>query len=339
MKINSPIIGSNNDLFRSKTSSVFNPIPPTIFNFPKDYSSCINNFPTSFKCFNTYQNLYKQIILQDKTALNNFKKQRPKKLEYKPFHNNIKIIYNEETDSNKVSKKEENEKNYSEKLLGNKTKRKHFNVKKCEIFKINKSFSTNNESLTIQNNRGRKKKEVLDKGNHTKFIDDNMMRKIKCHFFNNVNNILNDSLIDKSKTFLKLDNFINENLKRNYNMELMNKTFKDIYQNSKISNKYKKKNDENNRQLIEKIYLEKKEIETMKILDKTYIQLFDELIENKLDEFCAEILKKEEKNGLPYEQSSIFLEKMKKLCNNYKSWFESKRGRIGKNKDINKSIV
>ncbi len=77
----------------------------------------------------------------------------------------------------------------------------------------------------------------------------------------------------------------------------------------------------------------------MKILDKTYIQLFDELIENKLDEFCAEILKKEEKNGLPYEQSSIFLEKMKKLCNNYKSWFESKRGRIGKNKDINKSIV
>ena len=74
MKINSPIIGSNNDLFRSKTSSVFNPIPPTIFNFPKDYSSCINNFPTSFKCFNTYQNLYKQIILQDKTGLNNFKK-------------------------------------------------------------------------------------------------------------------------------------------------------------------------------------------------------------------------------------------------------------------------
>jgi len=42
--------------------------------------------------------------------------------------------------------------------LGNKTKRKHFNVKKCDIFEINKSTSTNNESFTNKQNRGRKKK-------------------------------------------------------------------------------------------------------------------------------------------------------------------------------------
>jgi len=338
MKINPQPSGSNNDFFHPKTSSVFNPIPQTFFNFPKNYSFS-NDFPNSFKCFNTYQNLYKRIILQDITAINNFKKQKQKKIEYKPFHNNIKIIYTEETDNNKISNLEENEKNLSEKLLGNKTKRKHFNIKKCEIFKINKSISTNNESFTDKNNRGRKKKEVVDKGNHTKFVDDNIMRKIKCHFFNDINNNLNDNLIDKSQPFLKLDNFINENLKKDYNMELMNKTIKEIYQNAKISNKYKKKNDENNKKLIEKIYLENKEIGAIKILDKTYIQLFDELIRDKLNEFCEEILKKEERNGLPLEQSSIFLEKMKNLCYNYKNWFESKRGRIGKNKDINKPIV
>ena len=114
-------------------------------------------------------------------------------------------------------------------------------------------------------------------------------------------------------------------------MELMNKTIKEIYIYSKISNKYKKKNNNTNQQLVEKIYLENKESETIKILEKRYIEIFDELINDKLDEFCAEILKKEEKNGLPHEQASVFLDKMKSLCNNYKDWFEKKRGRGGKN--------
>ena len=78
MKINPQPSGSNNDFFHPKTSSVFNPIPPTFFNFPKNYSFT-NDFPNSFKCFNTYQNLYKRIILQDITAINNFKKQKQKK--------------------------------------------------------------------------------------------------------------------------------------------------------------------------------------------------------------------------------------------------------------------
>jgi len=330
MKINFPISGNNNSIFQKKVSSIFNPAPPTIINYSKNYSY-FNFFPNSFNNFNTYQNLYSKIIFQDKTAINSFKKKKQNSKEYKPFLSNIKIIYNEETDSNKASNIDENEKNQSEKLLGNKTKRKHFNVEKCDIFEINKSTSTNNESFTNKQNRGRKKKEVVEKGNHTKFTDDNMMRKIKCHFFNHINSSLNSSLINKNQTFLKLDNFINENLKRDYNMNLMNTTIKEIYINSKISNKYKKKNNDTNKQLVEKIYSENKEIETIKILEKRYIDIFDELIKGKLDEFCAEILKKEEKNGLPHEQASVFLDKMKSLCNNYKDWFEKKRGRGGKN--------
>ena len=329
MKINFPISGNDNSIFRQKVSSVFNPAP-TIINYSKNYSY-FNFFPNSINNWNTYQNLYSKIILQDKTAINSFKKKKQNCKEYKPFLSNIKVIYNEETDSNKASNIDENEKNQSEKLLGNKTKRKHFNVKKCDLFEINKSTSTNNESFTAKQNRGRKKKEVIEKGNHTKFTDDNMMRKIKCHFFNYINCSLNDSLIDKTQTFLKLDNFINENLKRDYNMELMNKTIREIYIYSKISNKYKKKNNNTNQQLVEKIYLENKESETIKILEKRYIDIFDELINDKLDEFCAEILKKEEKNGLPHEQASVFLDKMKSLCINYKDWFEKKRGRGAKN--------
>ena len=330
MKINFPISCNNNSIFHKKVSSVFNPATPTFINYSKNYSY-INFFPNSFNNWNTYQNLYSKIILQDKTAINSFKNKKHNSKEYKPFLSNIKIIYNEETDSYKASNIEENEKKDSEKLLGNKTKRKHFNVEKCDILEINKNPINNNESFTTTQNRGRKKKEVIEKGNHTKFTDDNMMRKIKCHFFNCVNSTLNDSLNNKSQTFLKLDNFINENLKRDYNIDLMNKTIREIYIYSKISNKYKKKSNDTNQQLVEKIYLENKENETIKILQKKYIEIFDELINDKLDEFCAEILKKEEKNGLPQEQASVFLDKMKNLCNNYKDWFEKKRGRGGKN--------
>ena len=41
-------------------------------------------------------------------------------------------------------------------------------------------------SINNKTNRGRKKKDVIEKGNHTKFTDDNMMRKIKCHFLNHL---------------------------------------------------------------------------------------------------------------------------------------------------------
>ena len=157
-------------------------------------------------------------------------------------------------------------------------------------------------------------KDVIEKGNHTKFTDDNVMRKIKCHFLNSINNKLNNSLKDKKQSFLKLDNMVNENLKRDYNMVLMNKTIKDIYLSSKISNKYKKQNNDYNKQLVEKIYLENKEIDTINILNKTYLELFTELLNEHLDEFCDEIIKKEEKNGLPKENIYIKIKKNAKLA-------------------------
>ena len=326
MKINFPI-SCNNHFLSTKMKSVFTPISPPFLNHLNNYSYFIPS-SNNFKNFNTYADLYSKIISRDKSALNPFKKETKNSFKYKPFYTNLKIIYNEDNDSNKNSLDEENEKKQDEKFLGKKTEREKDN--KSDLFEVNKSTSTNNESFSIKTKRGRKKKEVKEKGDHTKFKDDNMMRKIKCHFFNHINYILNDSLKNKSLCFLKLDNFINENLKRDYNVELMHRTIKDIYMISKISNKYKKKNNENNKKLVEKIYLENIESDTIKILNKTYYELFTELIKDKLDEFCGEILKKEEKNGLPHEQTITFSDKMKNLCINYKEWFETKIGRGGK---------
>ena len=327
MKINIPFSCPSNNVFQKMPSSVFTPKIPSIFSGQNIYiydpspQNIINGW-------NKYQNLYSQILLHDKAAINNKKNKKKKKIAYKPSHSNIKIIYNEINDSSPILKYDENEKDNSNEFLCKKTKREK---KSKDIFEINKSTSTNNESFSLKKNRGRKKKDVTDKGNHTKFTDDNMMRKIKCHFFNHINTRLNNSLTDKKESFLKLDNLINENLKKDFNMELMTKTIKEIYQNSKISNKYKNKKNDSNKELVEKIYSENKEIETIKILDTTYIKLFSELMQNNIDKFCNEIISKEEKNGLPHEQSSQFLDKMKILCTNYKDWFEKKRGRERKN--------
>ena len=326
MNINIPFPSTSNNASHIKPSSVFTPTVPSIFSHPNIsiYDTASPNFINGW---NKYQNLYSQIILRDKTALN-IKKMKKPKTRYKTSLSNIKVIYNEASESSQTSNDDDNDKNECNELLGKKTIREK---KSKDIFEISKSTSTNNESFSNKKSRGRKKKDVIEKGNHTKFTDDNMMRKIKCHFFNHINNSLNNSLTDKKLVFLKLDNLINENLKRDYNMELMNKTIKDIYLNSKISNKYKNRKNDSNKELVERIYSENKETDTIKILEKEYIELFTELMENNIDKFCNEILNKEEKNGLPHEQTSVFFDKMKRLCNNYKDWFEKKRGRERKN--------
>lgn len=69
----------------------------------------------------------------------------------------------------------------------------------------------------------------------------------------------------------------------------------------------------------------------MKILDKSYIETFNSLIENNLDNFCNEILKKDEKNGLDKMDINNYFNEIKNLCINYENWFQNKRGRKEKN--------
>ena len=83
------------------------------------------------------------------------------------------------------------------------------------------------------------------------------MRKIKSYFLSYTHNILNKSITDKKLHFLKLNSEINENLKRDYNLNLLNTTFKEIYEKSSISTKYRKQikdGFDKNKQIIKKIY-------------------------------------------------------------------------------------
>lgn len=67
--------------------------------------------------------------------------------------------------------------------------------------------------------------------------------------------LLNDSLINKTQLFYKIDKTISENLKRDLNMELMQKTLFDLFSNSKTNGRYK---NYSNEILIKKIFEEEK---------------------------------------------------------------------------------
>ena len=76
--------------------------------------------------------------------------------------------------------------------------------------------------------------------------------------------------------FLKLSCKINKELKRDFNLDLLNRTIRDIYENTEISKKLKKLSNINfniNRKIISKIYEENIEEQTIKILNLTYFKL------------------------------------------------------------------
>ena len=102
----------------------------------------------------------------------------------------------------------------SAKMLGHKTKRDNnkiyedLKIQFNEAIKITKNDNiflgkTKNVLINEWNKRafGRKRKSELDKGEHNKHSEDNMMRKIKTFFLNYCHNLLNKSIKNKDLQF------------------------------------------------------------------------------------------------------------------------------------------
>ena len=217
-------------------------------------------------------------------------------------------------------------------IIGKKTKRTE------EItFKITEII----QNTTKNNNYGRKSKKSEVKGNHDKFAEDNIMRKIKSNYLDYAHRRINGAFKNKNNQFIKLFPKLNELLKKDYNIALMKRTFKDLYENSPISSKFRKKKLENsdfNKKIIQEIYNdnEQKELDVICLLDLTYFDLFKEMRTNDLDEFLKNIRDEEIKNNKDESEEDInkYLEKMKALIIDYENWFNNKSGRNSKKKNI-----
>ena len=113
--------------------------------------------------------------------------------------------------------------------------------------KSNKSNSISNTSFKTKTKNkkntllGRKRKEEKGKGVHSKFKDDNKMRRIKSYFLRFILEKTNSSLSPGHKKFLKINPEVNENLNKRYNDELMKTKIKNIYTQNPI-NGFQKRN-------------------------------------------------------------------------------------------------
>ena len=205
-----------------------------------------------------------------------------------------------------------------------------------KTFKIehNNGCLNSDMQLALAMKRGRKKKMIskLIKSGHNKNNEDNIMRKIKTHLFEYIVNQLNLSLSDERKKFYKIDKSLSENLKKDFNMELMEKRIFDIFMNTKISKKYKRISDKfYNAKLINTILAENIEKETIKLLSMKIIDMINFIIENQLEEFLSIIENKEK--GIDESNSEEYMSLLRKVLINYQNWFSIKRGRVRLKKD------
>ena len=262
--------------------------------------------------------------------------------------NNEKLKSKENCDNNIIQK--EREVNLNEREKNN--NQIIINLEEGEEDNNNNNFKINGEKNKVAQNLqyGRKSKNNKlkgIKGKHTKNDKDNIIRKIKSFFGKSLYKYINKSFIGEEQ-LLKLNIDINRKLKRDYNLELFEMTLRDIYMNTEISDKYKNKDLESNAKTINKIYLEKKEIEVIKILNLTYYEAFEIFI-NPFKEISYDLKQKIEgtsilnnqqfgnieillnnvvKNKEKNEDIQEYIDDIIYLCINFKQWFKNKTGRF-----------
>ena len=186
--------------------------------------------------------------------------------------------------------------------------------------------SSNNDNDNINNyiNNG--------KAPHTKYREDNIMRKIKARLFEELIEKLNESLIIKKVVFCYLNKQLSEYLKRDYNVELMQRTIADIVSNTPLNNKYKKKNKiDSNKILVKRILEENKETKTINILNSKFIDFINDIRYNNdnLENILEKIKNKEEnmKQNKKYMNINKYITKLKEILIKYDVWFLEKTGK------------
>jgi len=181
----------------------------------------------------------------------------------------------------------------------------------------------------LKKKKGRKNKEDNLKSDddtaHTKKKEDNIMRKIKTHLIEFIVKLLNDSLKNKTQKFYKIAKSISENLKRDFNLALLQRTLEDIFLNTDINGRYK---NYSNEALIKKIKKENIEEKTIELLSLKFIEVIYKIQDEYLEEYLESIKSKEIKE-INIKNSSVdeYMESLKKIFFGYEAWFKNKKGR------------
>ena len=179
---------------------------------------------------------------------------------------------------------------------------------------------------------GRKPKLFKEISVHTKFSDDNILRKINVKFFQKLVSYLNSIIMSKYsakiKTLKPLKGEISQNNAINFNRVLLNSKLKDIFLSYEINGKFKTFDKKYNKSVIENIYIEKIK-ELIDILEMTFLdvfKIFRDLNETqklngfeKIDSVIREMSVKEIDDN--------YIEKFKNAVMNFENMYYSKIAR------------
>ena len=173
-------------------------------------------------------------------------------------------------------------------------------------------------------------KNEKDQFTHSRNKTDNIFDKIKRVIFNYIIEKVNGSLRFTYKRFLNFNTDISKNLKKDYNIELMEKTIKQIFEENTPSNRSDISNEEvknKNKLIIKEIFDKNEETETIKILNTKFIDLLKQEETKKyiIDKIKNKVEKKGTKTNT--ENSDDYMEKVRFWMENYENWFYEKRGR------------
>ena len=226
--------------------------------------------------------------------------------------------------------------------------------KKTRREKNIKNSDNKEKKINIKNNEQSSNKKSKSNKNkkHDKYCGDNIINKIRGRFFNSyIIDLVQKNSINNDIKLKKLPNkkFIAD-LNKEKNEKLYKMKMSDIQCQQKISSKYSKLDEYENKKIIEQIYKEKREIKVIKILELTFEELFiifrrklndpNDII--KLEEIKAKIegLDLLEENNKykdieylikntkkRYIVTDNYIKEVKKLCLGYVDWFGEKIGR------------
>ena len=213
-------------------------------------------------------------------------------------------------------------------------KDKDIKSKKEKIFNIAK----------INKRMGRLKKDSFVKGKHDKFSEDNIIRKIKRRFLENVRIYINDEYKnycqDKKKTngkknwLKKIDPKFSRSIKRKDNLQWFNLKIFEIFSEN-LSSKYSTYDSCVNKKKIRTFFLLKDSNKVKDILNMTIDTLFNKFINNeKLDSFKTlndDMIELEKQmNKLEQENTKKYLDIYERTAKNLKAIFMRKTERNSK---------
>jgi len=165
------------------------------------------------------------------------------------------------------------------------------NIDNHDLYESQNMNMNLNENPIIENNpednkekkkRGRKRKMTKEFGEHNRYSEDNIIRKIKSKFLNYLTIFINSLINEKYNGNIGQGKFIKEILKINqeqiindkFNKILINKALKDIFSQN-IIGKYSTFDSDHNKKLIELLLNEedeKKKIEFQNLFNLTFME-------------------------------------------------------------------